>query len=356
MKKLIGLLATGSICMLAACSSGEDDNSVVPPSTWQQGNNNNQVTPEFCQTSVPGSVFQYNPQTGTPECVFPTSASSTPGYSNGVVNPGGGIIPLSSGGGIIPVTNTSSSVAPVAIASSSSVSTPVTARSSSSQRPTTTTPTSTATPTPPADDGDGKWHLDLWDGTADANQVPTGNKTGGYWYSYTDSGDNGKSSFTWAVDVTGENGFADLIKECHGICGEFSLIVGTNPYKPYVGIGFNYSRSANEAADATSSRGVCVTYKSDIDIILEMGLGSQDSKIGYANPFVPLPASTSATTADFGWREFKQPDWATAAQTISNPEKQLVSLKFKFAGDTDGEDGGSGTFSILKVGATGQCN
>ena len=358
MKKLIGLLATGSICMLAACSSGDDDNSVVPPSTWQQGNNNNQVTPEFCQTSVPGSVFQYNPQTGTPECVFPTSTSSTPGYSNGVVNPGGGIIPLSSGGGIIPVTNTSSSVAPVAIASSSSVSAPVTARSSSSQRPTTTTPTSTATTPPPADEGDGKWHLDLWDGTADANQVPTGNKTGGYWYSYTDKGDKGLSTLTWdaADDGTSADGLVPVITECQGLCGSFDLLVGSNPYKPYVGIGFNYSKSANEVADATASRGVCVTYTSDIAIILEMGLGAQDSKIGYANPFVTLPAATAATTKEFTWAQFEQPTWASAAQTVTNPEQALASLKFKFAGEKDSTDGGSGKFKIMKVGAPGQCN
>ncbi len=352
MKKLIGLLASGSLCMFAACSSGDDDNTIVPQQSWQQGNNN-QVTPEFCQTSVPGSVFQYNSQTGAPECVFPTSSAdqgisspSDPFGQQGVNSSGG------QGGGIIPIAASSSSVAPVTVVSSSSVAPATTTPSSSSVKQ--TTPTTTPT-TPAEDEGDGKWHLSLWDGTAGDPQVPTGNKTGGYWYSYTDSGDKGKSTLTWnaADDGTSADGLVPVIKECLGLCGTFDLVVGTNPYKPYVGIGFNYSKSATEAADATSSRGICVTYKSDIAIILEMGLGSKDKTIGYANPFVTLPAAAAAKTIDFSWSEFEQPDWAET--TVANPEKTLVSLKFKFAGTEDGEDGGSGSFNIMKVGAPGEC-
>jgi hypothetical protein len=228
--------------------------------------------------------------------------------------------------------------------------------SPSATTPTTTPKSSPSTQTPPADESDGKWHLALWDGTAGDPQVPTGNKTGGYWYSYTDSGDKGQSVLVWDAedDGTSADGLVPVIKECQGLCGSFDLLVGSNPYKPYVGIGFNYSKSANEVADATASKGVCVTYTSDIAIILEMGLGAQDSKIGYANPFVVLPKSTAATTEDFRWSDFEQPEWAETA--VTKPETKLVSLKFKFAGAKDSTDGGTGSFKIMKVGAPGQCN
>ena len=108
-------------------------------------------------------------------------------------------------------------------------------------------------------------------------------------------------------------------------------------------------------ADATPSRGVCVTYTSDIEIILEMGLGSKDSQIGYANPFVTLPAATSPKTMDFSWSEFQQPTWTETKNIVSNPEKALASLKFKFAGEQDSTDGGAGKFTIMKVGAPDEC-
>ena len=354
MKKLIGLLASGTLCMFAACSSGDDDNSLVPQQSWQQGGNT-QTTPDC--SIAPGTVLQYDPVTGVPSCVLPTSSAnqglsspSDPYGQQGVGSSGG------MGGGLVPIAASSSSVAPVTVVSSSSVAGPTTTTPSSSSVK-TTTPTTTPT-TPAEDESDGKWHLALWDGTAGDPQVPTGNKTGGYWYSYTDSGDKGKSVLTWdaADDGTSADGLVPVIKECNGLCGSFDLIVGANPYKPYVGVGFNYSKSANEVADATASKGVCVTYKSDIAVLLEMGLGSQDAKIGYANPFVTLPASASAKTVDFAWSEFEQPEWASAAQTITSPEKALASLKFKFAGTKDSVDGGAGSFNIMKVGAPGECN
>ena len=354
MKKLIGLLATGSLCMFAACSSGDDDNSITPPNSWNNNNGNGtQVTAETCQAA--GKVLSVDPVTSTLYCADP--AQPSPGTQTGVSSssvdqPGTGITPQP---GITPTTQASSSsiaTTPTVVSSSSVPSSP------SATTPTTTPKSSPSTQTPPADESDGKWHLALWDGTAGDPQVPTGNKTGGYWYSYTDSGDKGQSVLVWDAedDGTSADGLFPVIKECQGLCGSFDLLVGSNPYKPYVGIGFNYSKSANEVADATASKGVCVTYTSDIAIILEMGLGAQDSKIGYANPFVTLPAATSPSTKDYNWSDFEQPTWASAAQTVTNPQQALASLKFKFAGAKDSVDGGSGKFKIMKVGAPGQCN
>ena len=357
MKKIIGLLAVGSLCMFAACSSGDDDNSITPPTNSDNGgvtpnpssDAGTQVTPEVCQAA--GKILSVDPVTGALYCADPApSASSQTGTTDFGTNPDPS--QTSQQSGITPVPTTTSSSSP-------GVTPPATSSSSVASSPATQTPKSSpATQTPPAEESDGKWHLALWDGTAGDPQVPTGNKTGGYWYSYTDKNDNGLSTLTWeaADDGTSEEGLVPVIKECLGLCGSFNLLAGTNKYKPYVGLGFNYSRSANEVADATPSRGVCVTYTSDIDIILEMGLGGTlDSRIGYANPFVTLPAATSPKTMDFSWSEFQQPTWAEADKLVSNPEKALASLKFKFAGEKDSTDGGAGKFNIMKVGAPDEC-
>ena len=332
MKKIFGLLATSSILMLAACS--DDESNAVTP------NSASSVTAETC--AAMNMVLNIDPVSGVAYCASPALTQSS---SSADLN--GGTLPGSSQ----PAPALSSSSTPAPTVSSSSVAPTTPSSSSVAPAPTSTTP-------PAEDESDGAWHLALWDGTAGDPQVPTGNKSGGYWYSYTDSGDKGLSTLVWDAedDGTSADGLVPVIKECQGLCGSFDLLVGSNPYKPYVGIGFNYSKSANEVADATASKGVCVTYTSDIAIILEMGLGAQDSKIGYANPFVTLPAATSPSTKDYNWSDFEQPTWASAAQTVTNPQQALASLKFKFAGAKDSVDGGSGKFKIMKVGAPGQCN
>ena len=329
MKKILGLLA---ICCLVACNeSGE--NGVVSPSAgnqngYQDPNQNTQVNADSIAQHVRDSIAALYAQSSSSVDPFAGQLSSSSFMSSSSL---GGFPAVSSSSGF------SSSSAIVARSSSSKV----TPKSSSAA----------------ADVDDGLFKLGLWDGTAGDKQVPTGNKTGGYWYMYDDSGDKGASTLTWGGTPGSEYGDDDLspvIEACGGLCGTFDLVVGSNPYKPYVGVGFNYGKSANLTGDATSSKGVCVVYTSDIAIQLEMGLGAQDAKIGYANPFVTLPKATTKKTADFLWAEFDQPDWATT--TVTNPQKALASLKFKFAGTTDGEDGGSGSFNIMKVGASGQCD
>ena len=336
MKKLLGLLA---ICSLVACNDSSD--SVAAP---QWGNNGN--------TAQQGGDNQGNDQGGqnqdqdeqqrkidSLQALLNGSSASLVNSSATMLVSSSAMIIASSSSAIIASSSST-------IVSSSSMTTPV--RSSSSK----VTPKSSSAVE--IDEDDGLFKLGLWDGTAGDGQVPTGNKSGGYWYYYTDSGDKGESAFTWSEDVDGTNGFADLIASCGGVCGDFDLVVGKNKYKPYVGIGFNYSKSDKLSGDATSSKGICVTYKSTIAINLEMGLGSLDAQIGYANPFVVLPKATSANTEDFRWSDFEQPDWAETA--VTKPETKLVSLKFKFAGTEDGEDGGSGSFNIMKVGPYGGCN
>ena len=91
-----------------------------------------------------------------------------------------------------------------------------------------------------------------------------------------------------------------------------------------------------------------MTYTSDTDISLELGLGEvTDSTINYANPAVPLPASKTSNRMVFSWSDFKQPSSYNGAVKFDGETaaKQLATVKFKI----QAEDGDY-RFNICAVG------
>jgi len=355
MKKLFGLLVIGSVGLFIACTSDESDNPYAGS------------TMGFCTN---GTVQKLDPQTfqplynadGSPMCTVPaTSAassadmatSSDPGFvptSAGVSSSSAAFGPASS---VTPVVASSSSVAPVTPASSSSA---VPAATSSSSKK--VTPASSATPA--ADDGIFK--LGLWDGSEGKNQVPTGNDDGGYWYSYTDSGNKGSSTLEWDTDAAVGSSYSDddlspVIKACGGLCGKFDLVAGNNEdCAPYVAVAFNYAKSDKTIADATASKGVCITYKSTMPIEVDLGMGSKDATYGYNNPAYILPKTASLSTVDISWSEFEQQWEGNKAITGPAAAAILAAIKLQVKGSEVGEDEGEGTFLITKFGAYGQCD
>lgn len=340
MKKLFGLLVIGSVGMFIACTSDDSDSNPYNVSESCPAGTVSMIDAagnSYCgQAAVATSSSANGP---TPVAVSSSAYGPTP-------------VAVSSSATVQPITVSSSSVAatPVVASSSSVAQTPV-AKSSSSKK-TTVTPVT-------EDEDDGTFKLGLWDGTAGAGQVPTGNKQGGYWYSYTDVDNGGESSVTWCSDAGSEYGADDLapvIKDNGGLCGTIELLVGTNEYKPYVGIGFNYGKTGTLTADATASKGVCIAYDSDIPMKLVLGMGTtMDNKLGGGNPYVDLKAGRNQS-AEFTWAEFDQPEWATVSATGRTAAASLGSITIKFEGDTDGKDGKGGSFLIKKLGAIGACD
>ena len=154
-----------------------------------------------------------------------------------------------------------------------------------------------------------------------------------------------------------DGSMAAVIESCGGICGSFSIGEGDpdEGIYPYLGFAFGYGKTASATGDATSIRGICVTYSysGTATFAVELGMTSaQENKLGSALPMAVLPKGTKKTE-DFAWSAFEQPDWATTAMTGTNAAKQLSSIKFKFADVSGGE---SGTFAIYKVGPLGSCD
>lgn len=362
MKKLIGLMAVVS---LVACSESTDPATAASNFGAAANQGTNQGTDQGsgtqnqnpCTTDAQGAalVFDaatnlcfnqvtrkyYNPTTGfyvDPATGIPLQSSSSVAQvpmSETVIDPYAGV--------------SSSSVAPIGPASSSAVA----PASSSSQ---TVAPKSSAATVVKSSSSvavdDGKFKLELWDGAAGEAQVQTGNKTGGWWYSYGNDG----SEITWGAEVGDEydaGSMAPVVAACSGVCGDY-VIGGTDEY-PYLGFGFGYAKANTTTGDATAIKGICVTYtySGDATFAIELGLTTaQENKLGSALPMVELPAGTKKTL-DFSWSDFVQPTWATTTMTGANAAKQLSSIKFKFA---DPKAGDTGSFAVYKIGPQGSCN
>ena len=213
--------------------------------------------------------------------------------------------------------------------------------------------------------------FETWNGADSFYRVETGlgnqTDTYGLWFTYGDDGDGGTSTIIWDMPLNPEyteDALAPIIDECKGVCGTAHLGKGTLTYAPFVGAGFLVVGETSEtdqtiaAGDASSWGGLCVTYTSDIDLQLELGLGeTMDSTINYANPAVTLPAAKSADIPSpngtngnkvvVSWSDFKQPTSYNGTVKFDGEQaaKQLVIVRFKMQADP-----GAYRFNICAVG------
>ena len=179
----------------------------------------------------------------------------------------------------------------------------------------------------------------------------------GFWFTYGDDGEGGASKVYWDLDICWDCSIywlEPVIDYCKGICGTAILDKWDSPNTPFTGIGFSVVGFIPEedrtlgTGDASSWGGLCVTYTSDTDIALELGLDEvTDSTINYANPAVNLPASKTSNRMVFSWSDFKQPSSYNGDVKIDGETaaKQLATVKFKI----QAEDGNY-RFNICAVG------
>lgn len=214
------------------------------------------------------------------------------------------------------------------------------------------------------------WHGDMLEFKVDTEEVANDSETAGYWFSYADGADGGKSEVIWPVPIGnefdgGEEALDPVIEYCNGVCGTYSLNKGALKYDPFVGIGFNVvgedAAKKPEAGDVTAWGGVCISYTVDIAATLEMGLTEAgDKSLAYDNPFVTLPKAATAVTKTFAWAKFAQAGWGLTQEPagieMSGPTAatQLASLKFKIQGKN--VTTATGKFNIMSIGPlAGDC-
>ena len=217
--------------------------------------------------------------------------------------------------------------------------------------------------------------FETWNG-ADENvteriQTGLGNQTEtqGLWFDYTDADNGGRSKYGCPFEIDPHFIYCDtdgLLMECEGFCGTAILDKGTMTSNPYIGFGFNIVGETSStdytllAGDASTWGGLCVTYTSDADLQLELGLGPiVDSTISYANPAVTLPAAKApnilratenknhGNKVVVSWSDFKQPSWYNGSVKIDGETaaKQLAAVHFKIQAEP-----GDYNFNICAIG------
>lgn len=210
-------------------------------------------------------------------------------------------------------------------------------------------------PTPPTGT------FQTWFGYNGDYQVITGHdngtETSGYWFTYDDEMDGGRSTIVWPVLIGNEyntNALDPVIDYCGGICGTASLDKGNLMYNPFVGLGFLVAGETSATditpatTDASDMGGVCITYSSEIAPVLEMSLGDEmDATIEYALPVAALPKSVAGTTKFLKWSDFKQPTWYKGSTKINGEQasKMLSALRFRLQAVP-----GSYAFNIQAIG------
>lgn len=201
-------------------------------------------------------------------------------------------------------------------------------------------------------DAGGCLAADLWCGADGDIAVKTGYDDAGWWFNYSS---NDESVIEWPAELGEYGGFENVIPECNGLCGEFTLDNTGIDFDPFVGVGFGIAGDEEDGegnwvmktADVSSWGGICVEYTSDVELTMQMGLANEE-ELGYDVPAVTLPDTDTPALKCFKWSKFKQGNWYDDKEKISGVEaaKKLGRIKFQWQ-DVNGT---AGKFNILGLG------
>ena len=196
---------------------------------------------------------------------------------------------------------------------------------------------------------------DLWCGTDYNYVVKTwlDDDSHGFWFDSTDASVGGNSSITYSASELGaplKTVLDEVLNNCGGICGSFSLRDAFD--WPFAYVGFTLSETGDSAKDISSWEGVCVSYKSDVSIKLEIGLTPEREELVEHNvPVAIMRKSSDISVADLPWSKFKgEVGWGNPIPT-AEAVKEAVSMRFRM----DGVIGSQGDFTIYSIGRLGTC-
>ena len=212
--------------------------------------------------------------------------------------------------------------------------------------------------------------FDLWNGKVDY-KINTNNENTGYWFSYGDDAEGGRSTISWPVPMGNEysdNTLDAVFEYCGGMCGTIKLSNAIST--PWVGLGIMLAEE-DSTADVSAWGGICVTYASEypVNVYLNVDVGGIDT-ISNVSPFMAYPMITlpktvtnaptlkkmldpdAAITRCAKWSDFKVSAWAEynaakLSKVYSGEEaaKKIKAINFVFMGNSDGK----GKFNIVGI-------
>jgi len=188
---------------------------------------------------------------------------------------------------------------------------------------------------------------DLWDGPAGMSKINTKSDESGYWYTWEDNVDGGTSRLILPVEVGNEYSLDLLdpvIDYCGGLCAE---IVFGNTSSPYAGVGFRVA-DEGKTEDITDWGGICVTYSSNTNFIMNLSSEYDNEAYFRSMPHVVLPHSMGASapvidkfmdsstvvTWCASWHDFFTYDWDNPSDTLWGDvaAKKARAISFVFKG------------------------
>lgn len=170
----------------------------------------------------------------------------------------------------------------------------------------------------------------------------TNSKNTGYWFGLDDSDEESAATITFPVSI-GDSTMKDVIDACGGLCGTVEFMESSKPQLS-AGIGFSLGKD-NSTVDASSWKGLCVTYESDLDMHLTFSSGKDAASVDGDMPFVEFPKEIKVATRCAKWEDFKQ----ARLNNVSGEEaaKKLGALLFEFLGKSKQK----GSFNIKGLGS-----
>ena len=169
-------------------------------------------------------------------------------------------------------------------------------------------------------------YYDLW--TFD-NQISI--NTSGYWFDASDLDKELLATITYPVldgKSNGDNLMEAAAAKCGGICGTVEF---ADSPKRVLSTNIGYSvRKDGSTVDASSWKGLCVTYESDFDMRLKFSAGKNGSIAGSDMPYAEFPKITKLGTRCAKWDNFRQ----NQLNNITSEEvaKKLGAVFFEFTG------------------------
>lgn len=173
----------------------------------------------------------------------------------------------------------------------------------------------------------------------------------GYWYTYNDNEDGGKSTIKWAAEPDVYGGLEPVLEKCvTGLCGTYKLDKGTLDYDPYVVVAFDLAGKDADGrvipVDASGLGGFEISLAVSAAATLELSMGNEeDAKIDFALPAYDLGTSTVGKSVRIPWTKFAQPSWAKNQISTEEVVKKLASVRIRI----QAKDGNNGEFNIMKI-------
>lgn len=202
--------------------------------------------------------------------------------------------------------------------------------------------------------------FESWLGGNGIARISTGYDAGfnnsGYWYTYNDNEDGGKSTITWAAEPDEYGGLEPVLEKCGtGLCGTYKLDKGTLDYDPYVAVAFDLAGKDADGrtipVDASGMGGIAITLSMTHAAILELSMGDEeDAKVDYALPAYDLGKASTGKSAYIPWSKFTQPSWGKVKISTEEAVKKLASVRIKI----QAKSGSNGEFNIMKIEAYGR--